>query len=103
MAIPDRNINFRETEDTLEELQAIQQLFHPYLPDRSATLRWIIRKFWEVLFTDTNLIDVLKQWQVIHGNTSQHKQLKLVFSEPMPSFFPKIGNWRDAPITRMEE
>ena len=90
MAISDRNINFRAPEQTLLELEAIQKLFHPYLPDRSTTIRWVIRKFWEVLFTDTNLSDVLKQWQVIHGKTPQHRQLQLVFGEPSPTFFPRI-------------
>lgn len=98
MAIPDRNINFRASEQTLSELHDIQNLFHPYLPDRSSTLRWVIRKFWEVLFTDTNFTDVLAQWQAIQGKTLQYKQLRLVFGEPAPKFFPRI--W---PSNRSEE
>lgn len=90
MAISERNINFRAPEQTLLELDAIQRLFHPYLPDRSTTLRWVIRKFWELLFTNTNLSDVLQQWQVFTGKTSQHKQLQLVFHEPIPPMYPRI-------------
>ena len=91
MGISDRNINFRASEDTLRELADIQTLFHPFLPDRSSTLRWIVRKFWEVLFTDTNLSEALRDWQVFSGKTTQHKQLKLMFHEHEASFFPRIN------------
>jgi hypothetical protein len=93
VAISDRNVNFRASDATLKELADIQALFHPFLPDRSTTLRWIVRKFWELLFTDTNFTEVLRDWQVFSGNKSQRTatQLNLVFHEHKPSFFPKIS------------
>jgi hypothetical protein len=91
MAISDRNVNFRASEGTLKELADIQGLFHPFLTDRSSTIRWIVRKFWELLFTDTNFTEVLRDWQVFSGKTAQHKQLKLMFHEHEPSFFPRIN------------
>ena len=102
MGTADRNVNFRASEQTHKELDDIQRLFHPFLPDRSTTLRWIIRKFWEVLFTDTNLTDILKQWQVMHGKTSQHKQLQLVFGEPLPAMFPRIWPSNRTPTVEEE-
>ena len=99
MAISDRNVNFRASEATLKELADIQKLFHPFLSDRSATIRWIVRKFWELLFTDTNFTEVLRDWQVFSGNNAQRcaTQLKLVFHEyPNPPCYPRIGNYKEA-------
>ena len=93
MSLSDRNVNFRASEATLKELADIQMLFQPFLPDRSSTIRWVVRKFWELLFTDTNFTEVLRDWQVFSGNKSQRSatQLNLVFHEHKVSFFPRIN------------
>lgn len=99
MSISDKNVNFRANEATLKELADIQTLFHPFLPDRSSTLRWIVRKFWELLFTDTKLTDALKDWQVIHGKTSQRDVTQLLIHFPPHgdaiSFRPRISNYQE--------
>jgi hypothetical protein len=93
MGVSDRNVNFRASEATLKELADIQKLFGPFLSDRSATIRWIVRKFWELLFTDTNFTEVLRDWQVFSGNKSQRDVLQMSIHFPPPQgqeFFPKI-------------
>ena len=95
MGVSDKNVNFRASEQTLNEIADIQKLFHPFLPDRSGTLRWIVRTMWQLLFTDRKLIELFREWQVISGNASQHvQQLSIKFPPAVganPGWFPKFG------------
>lgn len=94
MGVSDANVNFRASGETMKEIADIQKLFHPFLADRSSTLRWIIRTVWRLLFTDATVIQAFKEWQVFSCATSCHGVTQMRFDfparEPLVTFFPRI-------------
>ena len=92
MSVRDKAVNFRASEETVAQIEDIKSLFHPLMPDRSATLRWIVKTMWGLLFTDSTLADTFQSWQVLRRTTSAHGVTQMRFHFPNDNpFFPRIG------------
>lgn len=90
MAIPDVALSFRASEETRRQLGDLMRVFER---DRSWILRKAVAVFWLIIFDLTKLEEFIHDWQELHRTKSQYRvslQLKLVFSEPIPTFFPRI-------------
>lgn len=95
MAIPDVSLSFRASEETRRQLSDLMEMFER---DRSWILRKAVAVFWLIVFDLTKLEEYIHDWQEFHRSKSQHRvsrQLKLVFNEPNPPFFPRI--WYSKP------
>lgn len=91
MGLEKRSTAFRLSEDTLNELAAIQKAFSPFAEDRSSTLRIVIRVLYSILFTPATLNEILMVCQRLQSVTSQYDgQMQFRFPGQV-SLTPRFG------------
>ena len=85
-------VNFRASEETVKQIEDIKSLFAPLMPDRSSTLRWIVKTMWMLLFTESSLAEIFQTWQVLHRQQTASGVTQMRFHFPVEHpFFPRIG------------